>query len=61
MGPVSVAKSPDSTGKDVALPFIRGPLVDYSYVVDEESFPTVTRSPRRENTVSGYGLFSKVL
>jgi CRP-like cAMP-binding protein len=38
MGPVSVAKSPDSTGKDVALPFIRGPLVDYSYVVDEESF-----------------------
>jgi CRP-like cAMP-binding protein len=38
MGPVSVAKSPDSTGKDDGLPFIRGPLVDYSYVVDEESF-----------------------
>ena len=38
MGPVSVAKSPGSTGKDDGLPFIRGPLVDYSYVVDEESF-----------------------
>ncbi|MEE9566904.1 MAG: cyclic nucleotide-binding domain-containing protein [Desulfobacteria bacterium] len=38
IGPVSVAKSPDSTDKEEGLPLIKGPLVDYSYVVDEEGF-----------------------
>jgi CRP-like cAMP-binding protein len=38
IGPVSVSKSQDSTGKEKDLPLINGPLVDYSYVVDEESF-----------------------
>ncbi len=38
IGPVSVSKSRDSTGKENALPLIKGPLADYSYVVDEESF-----------------------
>lgn len=40
VGPVSVQKtSPGETDKKTTIPFIKGPLVDYSSVVDEEGFP----------------------
>lgn len=38
IGPVFIPETPDGKSKEEALPFIRGPLVDYSYVVDEEAF-----------------------
>ncbi|MFC1825923.1 cyclic nucleotide-binding domain-containing protein [Thermodesulfobacteriota bacterium] len=36
LGPVSYAKKGDDPSKEPTLPVIRGPLVDYMYVVDEE-------------------------
>ena len=39
LGPVSAGSEPSGTGsKSDSLPLIKGPLVDYSYVVDEEGF-----------------------
>jgi len=39
LGPVSYAPKPsESSTGDVILPTIKGPLVDYMYVVDEEEF-----------------------
>lgn len=39
VGPVSVHKiSTDETDKKTTIPFIKGPFVDYSSVVDEEGF-----------------------
>jgi len=39
VGPVSVQKvSPGETDKKTTIPFIKGPLVDYLFVVDEEEF-----------------------
>ena len=39
LGPVSFKKvSKDGAGKEKALPVIKGPFVDYMYVVDEEEF-----------------------
>lgn len=37
LGPVSFTKTPsEHSDKESAIPLIRGPLVDYAYVVDEE-------------------------
>jgi len=36
LGPVSYDKAADDPSKEPTLPTIRGPLVDYMYVVDEE-------------------------
>ena len=36
LGPVSYDKTADDPSKEPTLPTIRGPLVDYMYVVDEE-------------------------
>ena len=39
MGPATAGTKPtDTAAKSGSLPLIKGPLVDYSYVVDEESF-----------------------
>jgi CRP-like cAMP-binding protein len=39
LGPVTYEKKPsDSPGDTTTLPIIRGPLVDYLYVVDEEEY-----------------------
>jgi CRP-like cAMP-binding protein len=39
LGPVSFVESPsDKPDGQVKIPFVRGPLVDYTYVVDEEAF-----------------------
>lgn len=38
IGPVSFDKISDSSGKSATIPIIKGPLVDYTYVVDEEEF-----------------------
>jgi CRP-like cAMP-binding protein len=39
LGPAAAESKPtDTAAKSGALPLIKGPLVDYSYVVDEESF-----------------------
>lgn len=38
IGPVSAAKSAIQPDKDTRIPFVKGPLVDYTYVVAEESF-----------------------
>lgn len=38
IGPVSFDKISDSSGKSATIPIIKGPLVDYMYVVDEEEF-----------------------
>lgn len=37
-GPVSFDKISDNSGKSATIPIIKGPLVDYMYVVDEEEF-----------------------
>jgi CRP-like cAMP-binding protein len=37
IGPVTLAEGP-ATDKERGMPLIKGPLVDYSYVVDEEGF-----------------------
>ncbi len=40
LGPVSFEKKvSDSSGVETTIPLIKGPLVDYTYVVDEEDFP----------------------
>jgi len=40
LGPVSFEKKvSDSSGVETTIPLIKGPLVDYMYVVDEEDFP----------------------
>jgi CRP-like cAMP-binding protein len=37
LGPVTFAKKPsDPSNKESTLPILRGPLIDYTYVVDEE-------------------------
>ncbi len=39
LGPAAAGSKPtDTAAKSGSLPLIKGPLVDYSYVVDEESF-----------------------
>jgi hypothetical protein len=39
LGPATAGSKPtDTAAKSGSLPLIKGPLVDYSYVVDEESF-----------------------
>ena len=39
LGPANAGSKPtDTAAKSGSLPLIKGPLVDYSYVVDEESF-----------------------
>jgi hypothetical protein len=38
LGPVTFEKISDVPGKTATLPIIKGPLVDYIYVVDEEEF-----------------------
>ncbi len=38
LGPVSFDKISDSSGKSATISIIKGPLVDYMYVVDEEEF-----------------------
>ncbi|MEA3279007.1 MAG: cyclic nucleotide-binding domain-containing protein, partial [Thermodesulfobacteriota bacterium] len=38
LGPVSLDKISDVSGKTATLPIIKGPLADYIYVVDEEEF-----------------------
>ncbi len=38
LGPVSYKKEPAVAGKEFALPLIKGPFVDYMYVIDEEEF-----------------------
>ena len=38
LGPVSYKKGPAVAGKEFALPLIKGPFVDYMYVIDEEEF-----------------------
>ena len=39
LGPVSFKKAdPNGSGRKQALPVIKGPFVDYMYVVDEEEF-----------------------
>jgi CRP-like cAMP-binding protein len=38
LGPVSYKGDSNATGGDRALPLIKGPFVDYMYVVDEEEF-----------------------
>jgi len=39
LGPVTYAKTSDeSSGEDSLIPVIRGPLVDYTYVVEEEDY-----------------------
>ena len=38
IGPVTASKSAIAADKDKRIPFVKGPLVDYSYVVAEEAF-----------------------
>jgi CRP-like cAMP-binding protein len=38
IGPVTPAKGGTPTDKETGIPFVRGPLVDYTYVVAEEEF-----------------------
>ena len=38
LGPISYKEDGNDTGGDRALPLIKGPFVDYMYVVDEEEF-----------------------
>ena len=38
MGPVTASKSAIEADKERRIPFVKGPLVDYSYVVAEEAF-----------------------
>jgi CRP-like cAMP-binding protein len=41
VGPVSVQKAvAETTGREEELPQIKGPLIDYTYIVDEEEFPS---------------------
>jgi CRP-like cAMP-binding protein len=38
LGPVSFSKKSQSPGNSFKLPIIKGPLIDYTYIVDEEEF-----------------------
>jgi len=38
LGPVSFSDKSQLSGNSSKLPFIRGPLIDYTYIVDEEEF-----------------------
>jgi CRP-like cAMP-binding protein len=38
IGPVTAARSAIQGDKDARIPFVKGPLVDYTYVVAEEAF-----------------------
>ena len=38
LGPVSFSKKSQSPGNSFKLPVIKGPLIDYTYIVDEEEF-----------------------
>jgi len=38
LGPVSFSEKSKSSGNSFKLPIIKGPLIDYTYIVDEEEF-----------------------
>jgi CRP-like cAMP-binding protein len=38
LGPVSFSEKSKSSGDSIKLPIIKGPLIDYTYIVDEEEF-----------------------
>ncbi len=38
LGPVSFSEKSQSPGSSFKLPIIKGPLIDYTYIVDEEEF-----------------------
>ena len=38
LGPVSFSEKSKSSGNSIKLPIIKGPLIDYTYIVDEEEF-----------------------
>ncbi len=38
LGPVSYSEKSKSSGNSFNLPIIKGPLIDYTYIVDEEEF-----------------------
>ena len=38
LGPVSYMEKSNSSGNSIKLPIIKGPLIDYTYIVDEEEF-----------------------
>jgi CRP-like cAMP-binding protein len=38
LGPVSFSNKLKSSGNSLKLPIIKGPLIDYTYIVDEEEF-----------------------
>ena len=38
LGPMSFSYESQSSGKSSKLPIIKGPLIDYTYIVDEEEF-----------------------
>jgi CRP-like cAMP-binding protein len=38
LGPVSFSEKSKSSGNSIRLPIIKGPLIDYTYIVDEEEF-----------------------
>jgi CRP-like cAMP-binding protein len=38
LGPVSFSEKSKSSGNSSKLPIIKGPLIDYTYIVDEEEF-----------------------
>ena len=38
LGPVSFSEKSKSNGDSIKLPIIKGPLIDYTYIVDEEEF-----------------------
>ena len=38
LGPVSFSEKSQSPGNSFKLPIIKGPLIDYTYIVDEEEF-----------------------
>ena len=38
LGPVSFSEKSKSSGDSIKLPTIKGPLIDYTYIVDEEEF-----------------------
>ena len=38
LGPVSYLENSNPSGNSIKLPIIKGPLIDYTYIVDEEEF-----------------------
>jgi CRP-like cAMP-binding protein len=54
LGPVTFEKRPDDTpGKGLHMPIIKGPLVDYTYVVAEDKF-TYGQNIVKQNTHGGW-------